>query len=234
MSAEGSLVIIGGTSEMAKAVARRYVDEGTEIWLSSRDVQRAEAAAAELGGNAKGFALDLTDLAGIGPALAGIGPVSRLVIVAIERDNNTIADFNIAGASNLVTLKLLGYPEVIHALHDRLTEDASIVLYGGLAKEKPYPGGTMVGTVNGGISTLVHSLTLELAPRRVNAIHPAIVGDSPFWAAKPDEVLEGFRSKTPTGRLVTMEEIADATYFLLENGGMNGSNLNVDGGWLRT
>jgi NAD(P)-dependent dehydrogenase (short-subunit alcohol dehydrogenase family) len=39
-------------------------------------------------------------------------------------------------------------------------------------------------------------------------------------------------ARTPIGRLVTMEEVADATEFLLRNGGMNGHELNVDGGWL--
>jgi hypothetical protein len=29
-----------------------------------------------------------------------------------------------------------------------------------------------------------------------------------------------------------MDEVADASVFLLENGGVNGVNLDVDGGWL--
>ena len=89
-------------------------------------------------------------------------------------------------------------------------------------------------TVNGGIHTLVHTLALELAPIRVNAVHPAIVGDSPYWREKPPAVLEGFRSRTPIGRLVSMEDIVGAVVFLLENRAMCGVNLPVDGGWLRT
>jgi NAD(P)-dependent dehydrogenase (short-subunit alcohol dehydrogenase family) len=73
-------------------------------------------------------------------------------------------------------------------------------------------------------------MVVELAPRRVNAIHPGIVGDSPWWAAKPPEVLEMHSSRTPLGRLVTMDEVCGAAIFLLENGGMNGVCLNVDGG----
>ena len=66
-------------------------------------------------------------------------------------------------------------------------------------------------------------MALELAPIRVNAIHPGIVGDSPFWAGKPPEVLEGYRRRTPTGRLATMADIVDAVDFLLENRGVNAS-----------
>ncbi|MFI1733745.1 SDR family oxidoreductase [Streptomyces acidicola] len=39
-------------------------------------------------------------------------------------------------------------------------------------------------------------------------------------------------SRTPIGRLITMDEVADATDFLLRNGGINGQDLFVDGGLL--
>ena len=52
-------------------------------------------------------------------ALAGVGPVRRLVLVAIERDENTVADYDIDRAIRLVTLKLVGYTEVVHTLLDR-------------------------------------------------------------------------------------------------------------------
>ena len=103
------------------------------------------------------------------------------------------------------------------------------MLFGGLAMMRPYPGSTTVTTVNGGISSMVRTLASELAPVRVNALHPGIVGDSPEWA---DKNLEMVVARTPIGRTVTMAEIVDATFFLLENGGVNGVNLMVDGGTL--
>ena len=45
-------------------------------------------------------------------------------------------------------------------------------------------------------------------------------------------MLEAVRARTPLGRLVTMDEIVGAATFLLENGAVNGVNLEVDGGWL--
>jgi NAD(P)-dependent dehydrogenase (short-subunit alcohol dehydrogenase family) len=83
--------------------------------------------------------------------------------------------------------------------------------------------------VNGGVAGLVRTLALQLAPIRVNAIHPGIVGDSPEWASKP-EAVERTAARTPIGRTVTMDEIVQASIFLLENGGVNGQNLEVDGG----
>ena len=107
-------------------------------------------------------------------------------------------------------------------------DESSAVLFGGRAKGRPYPGGTTVTTVNGGISSLIRTLAVELAPIRFNAIHPGFVGDSPFWENKS---LDHVVARTPLGRLVTMAEVVQATVFLLENGGVNGVNLYVDGGW---
>jgi NAD(P)-dependent dehydrogenase (short-subunit alcohol dehydrogenase family) len=107
------------------------------------------------------------------------------------------------------------------------------VLFGGLAKERPYSGSTTVTSVNGAVSTMVHTLAVELAPIRVNAIHPGIVGDSPAWAEK-SEVLQGVIARTPTKRLATMRDVASAALFLLDNQSINGVNLNIDNGWLLT
>jgi NAD(P)-dependent dehydrogenase (short-subunit alcohol dehydrogenase family) len=90
----------------------------------------------------------------------------------------------------LATLKLVGYTEVLHCLHSRMHEDTSVLLFGGLAKDRPYPGSTTV--------------------------------------TRLERVLE----RTPTGRLVTMDDVTGAALFLLENRAINGVNLAVDGGWV--
>jgi NAD(P)-dependent dehydrogenase (short-subunit alcohol dehydrogenase family) len=102
-----------------------------------------------------------------------------------------------------------------------------VVLFGGLAMLRPYPGSTMVTTFNGGVSGLVRTLAVELRPHRVNALHAGIVGDSPKWREVPNHATT---SRTPIGRLVTMAEVADAAEFLLRNGGVNALDLFVDGG----
>jgi NAD(P)-dependent dehydrogenase (short-subunit alcohol dehydrogenase family) len=232
MAAAGCLVVVGGTAGLGKEVARHYAEQGREVVITGRDPHRAEELARELGEGAKGIGFDLAEPEQIGQALADVGPVQRLVLAAIERDDNRVRDFDIKGAIRLTTLKLVGYAEVVHQLADRLTSDASILVFGGGAKDRPYPGSTTVSTVNGGVLGLTRTLAIELAPIRVNSIHPGIVSDSPFWIEKPPDVLEGFRTRTPTGRLCTMDDIVEAVVFLLENRAMNGVDLRVDGGWL--
>jgi len=232
MSGQRVGVIVGGTSGIGREVARSLAVRGDQVVITGRDRGRAETIAAEIGGSVRGLALDLTRPERIGDALSGIDRVDALVLAAIDRDENTVKQYDIGRATSLVTLKVIGYTEVIHALASRLSPDASIVLFGGLAKARPYPGSTTVTTVNGAVTSLVHTLAVELAPVRVNALHPGIVGDSPAWKGKPPEVLERVRSRTPTGRLVSMADAASAVLFLLDNQGINGINLNIDGGWL--
>lgn len=224
-----SVLIVGGTGGLGREVARHYQQRGANVIITGRDHERAEEVAAELGEGVAGLGFDLSRPETIAGALSEVGEVSRLVLAAIARDNNPVREYSVEAAISLTTMKLVGYTETVHALLGRIPDDGSVVLFGGRAKDRPYPGSTTVTTVNGGVSALIRTLAIELAPIRFNAIHPGIVGDSPFWVDKP---LDAILQRTPTGRLVTMSDVVDATVFLLENPAVNGVNLYVDGGWM--
>jgi NAD(P)-dependent dehydrogenase (short-subunit alcohol dehydrogenase family) len=227
--AEGSVLIVGGTGGLGREVARHYQARDAPVIITGRDPARSAEIAAGIGDGVTSLGIDLSDPESIAGSLSEVGPVSRLVLAAIARDNNPIRDYTVASALYLTTMKLVGYTQTIHTLIDRLSTDSSVVLFGGRAKDRPYPGSTTVTTVNGGVSSLIRTLAIELAPIRFNAIHPGIVGDSPFWEGKQ---LDAVVRQTPTGRLATMADVVDATAFLLENKAMNGINLYVDGGWM--
>ncbi|TDN92168.1 SDR family oxidoreductase [Microbacterium sp. BK668] len=231
-----TIVVVGGTSGIGLALAQDIVAQGDRVVLTGRDATRAREIAAGIGERASAIGLDISEPESIAGQLAPLGPVQGLVLAAIERDANTVRDYDIARARRLVTLKLIGYTEVVHCLLDRLapSRDTGIVLFGGRAKDAPYPGSTTVSTINGGVEGLVRTLALELAPIRVNGIHPGIIGDSPFWASKPAGVLDGYTSRTPGGDLATMADIVDAVQFLLRNRGVSGTSLDVDRGWRLT
>jgi NAD(P)-dependent dehydrogenase (short-subunit alcohol dehydrogenase family) len=228
----GAVVVVGGTSGLGLEVARHYAASGRPVVIAGRDAERAGEVAGTLGAACRGLALDLARPHGIAGALAEVGAVDHLVLAAIERDANTATEYDVDRAIHLTTLKLVGYTEVVHALLPRLDrERGAVLLFGGQAKERPYPGSVTVTTVNGGIASMVNTLAVELRPLRVNAIHPGIVLDSPFWAGN-EAVRARVVAQTPTGRGVTMADIVDACRFLLENRSVNGVNLAVDGGWL--
>lgn len=227
--ADGSVLVVGGTSGLGLEIARHYHQTGADVVITGRDAARSEEIASGIGEGATGIGVDLTEPGTIAAALADVGPVSRLVISAILRDHNPIDTYDYSTALDLVTMKMVGYTETIHSLIPRFSDDTSVVLFGGLAKERPYPGAVTVATVNGGVSTMINDLVIELAPIRFNAIHPGIVGDSPYWEGQD---LQRFVDRTPTGELATMADVVGATVFLLENPAVNGVNLHVDGGWM--
>ncbi len=230
MTDSGAVVVVGGTRAIGLEIVRHYLDAGREVVLTGQSTASVTDAVAAVGDRATGVTFDLSEPHSIATALDGVGPVKHLVLAAIDRDQNSVASYDIDRAIRLVTLKLVGYTAVVSALRARLSDDSSVVLFGGMAKERPYPGSTTVSTVNGGVVGLTRTLVEELRPIRVNSIHPGVVGDSPYWSEKPAAV-ERYSSETPIGRLVTMAEIVDATAFLLENTGVNGVELIVDGGW---
>jgi len=224
-----STVIVGGSSGLGRVIAERHALGGDDVVITSRTQERADEVAADIGHGVRGLALDLAEPQSIEAALQSVDAVDNLVITAINQFPNTLQNFNVTEAVTSVTVKLVGYTEVVRVLSGRFTEKGNVVLFGGMAKDRPYPASTMVTTFNGGVSALVRTLAVEIAPHRVNAIHPGVVGDSPKWR---DVESHPAIPRTPIGRLVTMAEVADATDFLMSCTGVNAVNLDVSGGFL--
>ena len=130
-------------------------------------------------------------------------------------------------------MKLVGYTAVVSALRDRLADGRFCRTVRRTRQGSSLPG------LNDGLDSQWRCLRhgalagLQLAPRRVNAIHPGIVGDSPYWSGKPQATAKT-RDATPTGRNVTMADIVDGVDFLMRNRSVNGIDFYVDGGWLRS
>ena len=72
MPEQGAVVVVGGTQGLGLEVARHYAGQGREVVLSGRQRQRADAVAADLGGKARGVALDLAEPDPLADRLAGV------------------------------------------------------------------------------------------------------------------------------------------------------------------
>ncbi|MFE3673263.1 SDR family NAD(P)-dependent oxidoreductase [Streptomyces goshikiensis] len=162
---------------MGRELAGHLAGQGDSVVLTGRDAERARQVAREVGKgrqNVRGIALDLAEPHEIARALSGTGPVDHLVITAVERDVNSVRDYSVERAVRLATLKVVGYTVAVAALREVLAPTGSVVLFGGVAKDAPYPGSTTVTAVNGAVVSMVRTLSTELAPVRVNAVHPGI------------------------------------------------------------
>jgi len=230
------IVIIGGTSGIGRELALSCALAGADVVVAGRDLERATRCAAQLSiglgadaGRIRGLAADLSQPHTLEIALRSVSAVEHLVLAAIDRDQNTLANFNIDAAIVMATVKLVGYAAATALLKDRFVEGGSVLVFGGMAKDRPYPGSTTVTSVNAGVLGLSHTMMHELKPLRVNTIHPGVVGDSPYWANN-EAVLEFGKRTALTGVLPRMQDIVDGCQFLMRNPSANGVHLSLDGG----
>jgi 3-oxoacyl-[acyl-carrier protein] reductase len=100
-------------------------------------------------------------------------------------------------------------------------------------------GGTAAisySVAKGGLITLTKGLAKELAPHgiRVNAISPGVI-DTPFHEVfSPPEMMRGYISAIPMGRVGTPVECATAIAFLASDAAsfITGETIEVNGGQL--
>src|ERR1700761_6931699 len=144
-------VIIGGTAGLGRDLAELCIERGQRVIIAGRDEERCAGIASELHPECEHVALDLSEPTTIAAALAGIDSVRYLAVAGIERDENTVRDYDVENAIRLTTLKLVGYTETVPQLLPKMTDDGAVLMYGGQAQARPYPGSTTVSTVNGGV-----------------------------------------------------------------------------------
>jgi len=228
------LMIVGGTAGLGLALAKAADSLGVNVTIAGRGSERAQAIAKDISPRVKGLHMDLEDSASIRSALAGETPIDHLVLTPVFGGNQSIKDFNVDEASRAARVKIIAFAEVVSRALPRLRPTSSIVLFGGLAKAIPYPGSTMVSIVNGGMVGMARTLAVELSPIRVNGISPGLVEDSPRWQKRIQEgagaVVDVWRSRTPSRRLATTDDIVHGVFFLLDNRAANGIDLELDGG----
>ena len=92
--------------------------------------------------------------------------------------------------------------------------------------------GAIIG--NDSIRTMVQGLAAEMAPKaRVNAVAPTWTV-TPLWRNMSEEQVkatkENFSKMIPLGRTATIQEVASAYIFLMENSFITGQTIQVDGG----
>ncbi|RUV88503.1 MULTISPECIES: SDR family oxidoreductase [unclassified Mesorhizobium] len=234
---ETKVLIVGGSSGMGLALARRCLAEGSGVIIAGRNAARLNAARDELDRPAAlaTAVADISREAEVAALFARIGRLEHIVSTAadIEGAYRLLPDIELSAAQKVVDSKFYG--PLLLAKHGapKLSANGSLTFVSGIAAYRPAARGSVVAAVNAGLEGLVRALAIELAPIRVNAVSPGWV-DTPIWqfvaGDAKDETLAAMAKRLPAGRVGRPEDIADAIRFLMGNGFTTGTTLHVEGG----
>lgn len=137
-----------------------------------------------------------------------------------------------ADAENIIASKILGpFYAVKHAV-PRLSKNGSITFFSCFSAWKPVAGTALIAAADGALAAFSRSLAVELAPIRVNVMAPSVV-ETPMWQGVPEKQRTAFFAtlgeQLPVGKIGSLQDMADATLYLMQNSFITGTVLHVDG-----
>jgi NAD(P)-dependent dehydrogenase (short-subunit alcohol dehydrogenase family) len=225
------VVVVGGSSGIGLATAELAKREGAEVVISSRNADRLNAVAAELGATA--IAADVTNDESVENLFRACGPVDHVVVTAAQLRSGPFKTVAMDDVRSTMEGKFWGAWRV--ARFAEIRPGGSLTLVSGYLSIRPRPNSAIVGAANGAIESLARSLALELAPVRVNAVSPGII-DTPIRAAMPEAARRDMLAKTaaslPVGRVGVGEDVARQILAFMTIGFATGSIVYIDGGAL--
>jgi 3-oxoacyl-[acyl-carrier protein] reductase len=240
------VLVSGGSRGIGLATARRFLEEGSRVFLSGLDEAEVEAAVKGLGavGTVDGAACDVASeadvdrlvrgaegfLGGIDVLINNVGIARREPLLDIATESwNEVLDVNLRG-------QFLVAQRVARSMVDRGRGGAIVNMASTNALEGE-AGYAHYNASKGGIAMLTRTMAVELGPHgvRVNALCPGKIATPLQGEAEDAGYTARFvRDRIPLGRSGTPEEVAAAYAFLAsdEASFITGELLVVDGGQL--
>jgi NAD(P)-dependent dehydrogenase (short-subunit alcohol dehydrogenase family) len=216
------------------AVADQAAREGAQVIIASANRERVDQALARLPRGAKGHAVDLRSEPAIRALFEQLGTIDHLVYTAGEQLLvGPLSGIDLAQARTFFELRFWGALAAIKAAQPHMARTGSIVLTGGAAGERPFPGFVIGSSICGAMDAVTRTLAMELAPIRVNIVTPGYV-DTELWSNVPADarkkMFDDAAAKLPVGRVGTAADVAEHYLSFMRGGYVTGQSLIVDGG----
>lgn len=231
-------VITAGTSGMALATAKLFVEEGAYVFITGRRQDKLDEAVKSIGKNVTGIQGDA----------GSIGDLDRL-FKAVKSEKGHIdilfasagyGEFNVPIGSiteenydKTFGTNVKGTLFTVQKALPLLRDGASVIMNGSIASVKGFGGFSVYNASKAAVRSFARTWTNDLKDRkiRVNVLSPGTIDTSVFDGV-PQEVKDGFVSLIPMGRMGRPEEIATAALFLASDDSsfITGIELFVDGG----
>ena len=232
-------LVTGSTRGIGRAIAETLARCGAKVAIVGRDPAKADAVAAQIGGESRGFACDISDPAAItaliGAVEASFGHLDILVNNAgITKDNlmlrmkdedwDAVLDTNLRSAFVAIRAAQRG---MMKRRWGRIINIASVVGLIGNAGQANYAAS------KAGLIGLSKSVAKELSSRNIlcNVVAPGFIRTDMTDAMSP-EAVKALSAQIPLDRLGSPQDVAGVVAFLASDhaGYITGQVLTVDGG----
>jgi NAD(P)-dependent dehydrogenase (short-subunit alcohol dehydrogenase family) len=225
-------VIFGGTSGIGLATTKMLAESGATVTAISRD----PAKAGPLPANAATQSCDVLDGAAVTALLNDLAPFDILVSAATggSRAIGPFLEMDMDGYKASFD-KLWGYANVVRYGAKHVTDGGSITLVSGAPARNCRPGQIALSSVGGAVEAMVRAAAREVAPRiRINVVSPGTIDTPmvPLQGAERDALYNKMTQNNLIPRAGTAEEVAEGILFVIKNGFVTGTTVDVDGGWL--
>ena len=228
-------VITAGSSGMALATAKLFVEEGAYVFISGRDQDKLDKAVKEIGRNVTGVQADSSKVADLERLFETVkkekGHVDVLFASAGHGGQVPLGSITEEQFDEFFGLNTRGTLFTVQKALPLFNNGAAIILNGSIASIKGFPGLSVYGASKAALRSFARTWAVELKDRKIrtNVLSPGPI-DTPLMQAAPEQARERFKSLVPEGRLGRVEEIASAALFLATNEFVNGTEVCVDGG----
>jgi 3-oxoacyl-[acyl-carrier protein] reductase len=236
-------VVTGATRGLGNAAARELVADGAKVVVTGRDKERVAAAAAELGPNAVGVAVDNAEADAaarlIAAARDAFGGFDGVLISVGGPPAGFVADNTDEQWQAAFESVFLGAVRLARTAAEELREGGVIGFVLSASVHEPLPGLTISNGLRPGLAGFAKSLADELGPRgiRVVGLLPSRIDTDRVreldgMSADPEATRAANESRIPLRRYGTPDEFGRAAAFLLSPAAsyLTGIMLPVDGG----
>ncbi len=253
MTLNGKVVLItGAAGGIGRAMAKRFVAEGSRVAIADLNVQQAQATAAELGGQTLAVAMDVTDEgsvnAGVDAVVAQWGTVDVLISNAGVQIVHRTEDFPFSEWKKMLAIHLDGAFLTTKAClpHMYRQKSGSVILMGSVHSKLASPLKSAYVTAKHGLIGLARTLAKEGAEFgvRANVICPGFVKTPlvekqiPEQAVRlgiseEDVVKKVMLGGTVDGEFTTLEDVAEVAVMFagFPTNALTGQSLIVSHGW---
>ena len=236
-------VVTGGTSGIGLAIARRFVAEGAQVFVTGRRQAQIDAAAADLGPRAVGVRCDVGNLADLDALFELVtqrsGRIDVLVSNAGEAAPAVLGDITEEQFDAMFATNVKGAVFGVQKAMPLLSRGASVILIGSSTSTRPDRGLEVYGATKAALRNFARSWTLNARENdfRVNVLSPGPIRTPGLLGIvseeQQDDFVEMLETALPAGRLGDPDEVASAALLLASDTAtyVNGAEWFIDGGY---